>query len=166
MFMSLKKRICTKICPKKRPREIVIVYPFNIKKNKIFLIQEYIHHYDRKVWKFVSGGVDKKNKDYATRAHEELAEEVAMKSDNFYHIHSSERIFGNRGSHFYVAEDPIILKNPPENPDKDIITDSKWVTKDQFEVMMNSRELMWDEATMCALQVFRESITNKKQQNA
>lgn len=148
--------MCRKFCPKKKQREIVIVYPFNTQTNQIFLIQEYIHHYDKKFWKFVSGGIDKTGKDNLTHATEELAEEVGMESSHMYHIYSSERIFGNRGSHFYIAENPIIMEHPPENPDHDIITDSKWVTQDEFQIMLNNKELLWDEATMCALQVFNK----------
>lgn len=135
-------------------REIVIVFPFNTQTKEIFLIQEYIHHYDKKIWKFVSGGVDKNGKDYMTHAVEELAEEVAFGSDNFYHLYSSDPVFGNRGSHFYVAENPRILENPPENPDLDYITGTQWVNREAFQHMLDTKELLWDQATMCALQVF------------
>ena len=141
--------------PSRKDREVVIVYPFNTETKEIFLIQEYIHSYDRKFWKFVSGGVDKVDKDILTHAIEELAEEVAMQSDVVYHLYSSERVFGNRPMHYFIAEDPIIMKNPPENPDLDFITDTKWVNQTEFQKMLDSQELLWDQGTMCALQVFR-----------
>jgi 8-oxo-dGTP pyrophosphatase MutT (NUDIX family) len=155
MLKKLQIKFCKKYCPKKKPREIVIVYPFNTETQEIYLIQEYIHHYDRKFWKFVSGGIDKNGKDNLTHAREELAEEVGMESQNTYHLYSSEKIFGNRGSHFYVAENPIVMEHPPENPDTDIITDTRWVNQNQFQDMLDHKELLWDATTMCALQVFK-----------
>lgn len=156
MLKKLKKNICNKICHKKKPREIVLIYPYNTETNELFIIQEYIHHYKKSFWKFVSGGVDKTGKDLMTHAIEELAEEVAMTSDNLYHIHSAPKIFGNRGTHFYVAENPVIMEHPPENPDTDEIIDHKWVTEEQFNQMLDSKELLWDEGTMVASQVFRK----------
>jgi 8-oxo-dGTP pyrophosphatase MutT (NUDIX family) len=156
MLKTLHTKLINKIKPRKRVREVVIVYPFNTKTKQIFLIQEYIHHYDKKFWKFVSGGVDKDNKDLQTHAVEELAEEVAMQSDTLYHFYSSERVFGNRVIHYYIAENPIILENPPKNPDHDYITDTKWVDRNEFQRMLDDRELLWDQGTMCALQVFRK----------
>lgn len=156
MLKYIKNRLCRNFCPKKKPREIVIVYPFNTNTEELFLVQEYIHHYKKSFWKFVSGGIDKPGKSNREHAIEELAEEVAMKSDNIYHIYSAPKIFGNRGTHFYVAENPIVLENPPENPDQDIITESKWVDEREFQEMLDNRELLWDEATMCALQIFKK----------
>lgn len=141
--------------PSRKEREVVIVYPFNTETKEIFLIQEYIHSYDRKFWKFVSGGVDKVDKDIITHAIEELAEEVAMQSDVVYHLYSSERVFGNRPMHYFIAENPIIMENPPENPDLDFITDTQWVNEIEFQNMLDTKELLWDQGTMCALQVFR-----------
>jgi len=156
MFKKIKKQLCQKICPKKKPREIVIVYPFNTQSKKIFLIEEYIHHYKKSFWKFVSGGIDKSNTDNLMHAYEELAEEVSMHSDHIYHFHSSPRIFGNRGTHFYVAENPVIVNDAPENPDTDEIINQKWVTEQEFQEMLDSKVLLWDEGTMVALQVFRK----------
>jgi len=129
MLLNFQTKLFKKPTPDKKVREVVIVFPFNTKTKEIFLIQEFIHHYDRKIWKFISGGVDKDGKDMATHAIEELAEEVAMHSDAFHHLYSSELIFGNRGIHYFVAEDPVILENPPENPDLDYITDTRWVNQ-------------------------------------
>ncbi len=154
MLKYIKNRLCRNFCPKKKPREIVIVYPFNTNTQELFLIQEHIHHYKKSFWKFVSGGIDKSGKSNREHAIEELAEEVAMQSNNVYHIYSAPKIFGNRGTHFYVAENPTILETAPENPDSDIIVDTKWVHQTEFQRMLDDRELLWDEATMCALQVF------------
>lgn len=142
--------------PSRKDREVVIVYPFNTETKEIFIIQEYIHGYDRKFWKFVSGGVDKVGKDILTHAIEELAEEVAMQSNMFYHLYSSERIFGNRPMHYFIAENPVSMVTPPKNPDEDYITDTKWVNQTEFQKMLDNKQLLWDQGTMCALQAFRK----------
>lgn len=142
--------------PNRKDREVVIVYPFNTKTKEIFIIQEYIHSYDRKLWKFVSGGIDKPGKDIKTHAIEELAEEVGLESTEVYHLYSSERIFGNRGMHYFIAENPEVMNHPPENPDEDYITATKWVTQTEFQQMLDDQELQWDQGTMCALQTFRK----------
>lgn len=155
MLKILKSKLFAKEKSFKYVREVVIVFPFNTETKEIFLIQEYIHHYDRKFWKFVSGGVDKDGKDLQTHAVEELAEEVAMQSDSLYHLYSAERVFGARAIHYYVAENPTVMENPPANPDHDYITDTKWVSQTEFQRMLDAKELIWDQGTMCALQVFR-----------
>ena len=144
--------------PSRKDREVVIVYPFNTQTKEIFLIQEYIHGYDRKFWKFVSGGVDKIDKDIRTHAIEELAEEVAMQSTVMHHLYSAERVFGNRSIHYFIAENPVMMENPPENPDEDYITAAKWVNQAEFQKMLDDHELLWDQGTMCALQVFRRYL--------
>ncbi|MCH7415086.1 NUDIX hydrolase [Belliella sp. R4-6] len=154
MLESIEKKLVEK--PNKKDREVVIVFPFNTETREIFLIQEYIHTYDRKFWKFVSGGVDKVDKDIITHAIEELAEEVSMESSVFYHLYSSERVFGNRPIHYFIAENPMIMDNPPENPDTDFITAVKWVNLTGFQEMLDKQELLWDQGTMCALQAFRK----------
>lgn len=151
----LREKIFGKLCPKKKPREIVLVFPFNTETKKLLIIQEYIQHYKKAYWKFVSGGIDKNGKDIITHAREELAEEVGMKSDNLYHIYSAPKIFGNRGTHFYVAENTTIMVDAPENPDIDEIIDQKWVTESEFQDMLDTKELLWDEGTMVASQVFK-----------
>ncbi|MCI5050745.1 MAG: NUDIX domain-containing protein [Candidatus Pacebacteria bacterium] len=156
MLQTFKKKLCKILCSKKKPREVVIVYPFNTKTKELLLIEEYIHHYKKSFWKFVSGGVDKNDKDLITHAREELAEEVALESENLYHVYSAPKIFGNRGTHFYVAENPITMKHPPKNPDTDEILNHKWVNQEQFQKMLDVKELLWDEATMVALQLFRK----------
>lgn len=141
--------------PSRKEREVVIVYPFNTQTKEIFIIQEYIHGYDRKFWKFVSGGVDKVEKNILTHAIEELAEEVGMESLVVHHLYSSERIFGNRVMHYFIAENPTLMDSPPDNPDEDYITDAKWVNKTEFQKMLDNNDLLWDQGTMCALQAFR-----------
>lgn len=154
MLETLQKKLKEK--PSSKDREVVIVYPFNTLTKEIFIIQEYIHGYDRKFWKFVSGGVDKVDKNILTHAIEELAEEVSMQSDEVYHLYSSERIFGNRPMHYFIAENPILMENPPANPDEDYITDAKWVNQTEFQKMLDNKELLWDQGTLCALQAFRK----------
>lgn len=157
---KIKKYLCNKICPKKKIREVVLVFPYNTQDDTLFLIQEHIHHYDRAFWKFVSGGIDKSGKDNLTHAIEELAEEVGMYSDNIYHFHSFEPIFGARVIHCYIAEDPVLMEVPPENPDTDIITDSKWVNEERLWQMIDNKDLIWNESAMVAIQVVRKF--NKK----
>ncbi|KEO73257.1 NUDIX domain-containing protein [Anditalea andensis] len=154
MVETLQKKLVEK--PNRNEREVVIVYPFNTETNEMYVIQEYIHSYDRKFWKFVSGGVDKVDKNILTHAIEELAEEVAMESDVFFHLYSSEKVFGNRPMHYFIAEDPVVMENPPVNPDDDYITDAKWVDEEAFQKMLDNKELLWDQGTMCALQAFRK----------
>jgi 8-oxo-dGTP pyrophosphatase MutT (NUDIX family) len=144
MLQALQAELFKKTKPSNKVREVVIVFPFNTATKEIFLIQEYIHHYDRKFWKFVSGGVDKDGKDLQTHAVEELAEEVAMQSEVVYHLYSAELVFGNRGIHYFVAENPIVLENPLENPDHDYISDSKWVDQTEFQRMIDDKKLLWD----------------------
>lgn len=141
--------------PNKKEREVVIVYPFNTKTKKMYIIEEYIHSYDRTFWKFVSGGIDKIDKDILAHATEEMAEEIGMESDHVYHLYSSEKIFGNRGMHYFVAENSAMMVDPPANPDEDYITDAKWVNQQEFQTMLDDKLLQWDQGTMCALQAFR-----------
>ena len=151
---ALKKRICRCLCPKKPLREVVLIFPYNTETDELFIIQEYIHHYKKSFWKFVSGGVDKAGKDLFTHAQEELAEEVSMESDNLYHFYSFEKIFGNRGIHCYIAENPKLMKKPIDNPDLDIIEKGTWITEAMFQEMVNDHKLIWNEWAMVAQQVF------------
>jgi len=150
------KKIKSIFCSKKKIREVVLIFPYNIKTKEVLVIQEYIHHYDRAIWKFVSGGIDKTGKDNLTHAEEELAEEMGMESDNLYHFHSSEPIFGARIIHSYIAENPNLMKIPPKNPDTDIITDTRWVNETQLQKMIDEKDLVWNEGAMVALHVMRK----------
>lgn len=160
MIKKIRKRLRKRICPKKPLRDVVLIFPYDTEQKKILLIEEYIHHYKRSFWKTVSGGIDKKDKDNLTHAHEELAEEIGMKSYNLYHFHSFERIFGARAIHCYIAEDPVEMKHPPKNPDIDIITATKWIDETELWEMIDTKELIWNEGTMTAVQVMR-SYKNK-----
>lgn len=161
MIKKLKKKLRKKICPKKPLRDVVLIFPYNTQTNEILLIEEYVHHYDRAFWKTVSGGIDKKDKNDLTHAHEELAEEVGLKSYNLYHFHSFKGYFGSRVIHCYVAENPVEMKHPPENPDTDIITSTKWVDESELWNMIDSKELLWNEGTMVAIQIMRKYKNNK-----
>ncbi|MFT6361049.1 MAG: 8-oxo-dGTP pyrophosphatase MutT (NUDIX family) [Candidatus Paceibacteria bacterium] len=156
MIQKLKKKLCKRFCKKKPLRDIVLIFPYDTQENKMLVIEEFIHHYDRSFWKFISGGIDKQDKDNLTHAHEELAEEMGMQSENLYHFHSTEKIFGMRGIHCFVAENPKLMEHPPENPDTDIITDRKWLSQNEFQGMLDSKELIWNEGAMTALQIFRK----------
>jgi 8-oxo-dGTP pyrophosphatase MutT (NUDIX family) len=151
----LLKRLCKKICRQKPLREVVLVFPYNSERREILIINEFIHHYDRSFWKFVSGGIDKKDTDNFTHAREELAEELGMEAEKFYHLYSSEKVFGARGLHAYIAENPKKMKNPPINPDTDIITETRWVNEGELHRMIDTKEMLWNESSLMALQVFR-----------
>ena len=155
MITLIKKIFSKNEIKKKKVREIVIIFPYNTKTNEILLIEEYINHYDRRFWKAVTGGVDKEGKNEITHAREELAEEMGMESDNFYHLHSNQKVFGARGIHAYIAENPRVLENPPENPDTDVITDSQWINESTFWEMLDREDLLWNETALLAIQVFR-----------
>ncbi|MCD5389934.1 MAG: NUDIX domain-containing protein [Candidatus Pacebacteria bacterium] len=156
MLKSLKKKILKKFCVKKPLREVVLVFPFDTKEKKLLIMQEYIHHYKRAFWKITSGGVDKKGKDLITHAREELAEELGLEANNMYHLYSSEKVFGARGLHAYIAENPIKMKKPPINPDTDEVLQTKWITESEFWQMIENRELLWNESAIMAAQVFRK----------
>lgn len=143
--------------PSKKPlREIVLIFPFDKERKKLLIIEEYIHHYDRHFWKIVSGGVDKEGRSLMEHAQEELAEEVSLSSKHWLHFHSFEKIFGCRGIHCFIAEDPQLLETPIENPDMDIITSTRWVSEEEFHAMIDAKELIWNESTLVALQVFKK----------
>ena len=156
MFSLNRYNTKKKSISKKAPREIVLIFPYNTETNKIFIIREYIHHYERSFWKFISGGIDKEGKDNLTHAHEELAEEVAMNSKNLYHFYSFEKIFGNRGIHCFIAENPQLLDIPPENPDDDIIEKGEWISEQEFYTMLDENKMIWNEGAMVAVQIFRK----------
>jgi len=48
------------------------------------------------------------------------------------------------------------MENPQENPDADIILQSVWVNYEEFMHMLDTKQLMWDQASMAALMVFRK----------
>jgi hypothetical protein len=48
------------------------------------------------------------------------------------------------------------MEHPPENPDTDEIIDHQWINEQQFNNMLDNRELLWDEGTMVAGQVFKK----------
>ena len=154
--MNIFKKLFRKEKQKRAQREIVIVFPYNTETHEILIIQEYINHYDKKFWKAVTGGIDKEGKDAITHAHEELAEEIGMESKNMYHLHSNQKVFGARGIHAFIAENPMKLEHPPENPDTDVITDMKWINEETFWNMLDAKELLWNETALIAAQVFRK----------
>ena len=155
MLKSFKKKLRKRFCKRKPLRDIVLVFPFNTDTKEILIIQEYVQHYEKSFWKFVSGGIDKNNKDSLTHAREELAEELGLESDSFYLFHFFEPYFGSRSIYCFVAENPRVMVDPPENPDIDIIEQTRWVDVEGLQVMIDNKELIWNESTMVALQIFR-----------
>ena len=155
MFKKIRKKLCKTLCPKKKTLDIVIVFPINTKTKKVLLIQEYIHAYDQKIWKFASGGIDKSGKSPLEHAQEELAEELQLESEKFYHYYSFEKIFVSRETHCFVAENPTKMKKPPENPDTDFITNTKWVTEKELWKMIDNKQIIWKETVLVALNILR-----------
>lgn len=158
-FKILKRKCCKVICPHRRAKNIVIIFPLDIKNKKILLIEEYVHYYKRSLWKFVSGGIDKKGIDILAHAHEELEEEIGMKSDNVYEYYFFEKIFKFRKIYCYIAENPIKMKNPVENPDHkhhNFIKETKWVNYEELQKLVDNREIIWNESVLVALQILRD----------
>lgn len=162
-FKKIKKFFCKRICSRRRNKNIVIVFPVNIEQRKILLIEEYVHYYKRSIWKFVSGGIDKKDTDILTHAHEELEEELGMKSDNIYEYYFFEKIFKFREIYCYVAENPVYMKNPVENPDHkyhNFIKETKWVNYSELQQLVDDRDIIWNESVLVALQILK-GLENK-----
>ena len=155
MLKKLRKQICKKLCPPKISRDIVIIFPVDTAKKKVLLIQEYIHSYDQKIWKFASGNTDKSGKSLIEHATEELAEELKMEAKVFTHFYTFEKIFVSRRTHCFIAENPTIMPNPPENPDTDFITDTRWVSQSELWAMIDTKEIFWKETVLVALNILR-----------
>ena len=65
---------------------------------------------------------------------------------------------------YFVAKDLQELTESPDNPDFDIIEDTKWVTLEELQEMVDKKEVCWDNETLAALQALRKEITNQKSQ--
>lgn len=158
-YKSLKRKYCKIVCPRRRAKNIIIIFPLDTKNKKILLIEEYVHYYKRSVWKFVSGGIDKNDTNVITHAHEELEEELGMKSDSIYEYYFFEKIFKFRKIYCYVAENPVHMKNPVENPDHkyhNFIKETKWVNHAELQQLVDDRRIIWNESVLVALQILRE----------
>jgi len=162
LLRKLRKCCCKKICPRRRSKDIVIVFPYDTAQNKILLIQEYVHYYDKFIWKFVSGGIDKNGKDILQHAQEELEEELGMETKHFYEYYTFEKIFKFRKIYCYLAENPVEIILPKKNPDHrygNYINNRKWVSLSELQEMIDGKEIIWNESVLVALQILRE---NKK----
>ena len=49
-----------------------------------------------------------------------------------------------------------MMEHPPENPDTDVIVDSRWINEKEFYRMLDNQELLWNETALLAVQVFRK----------
>ncbi len=158
-FKNLKRRCCKIICPRRRSKDIVIILPYDTQNNRVLLIQEYVYYYDKLIWKFVSGRIDKKGKDPQQHAQEELFEELGMKTENMRTYYTFEKIFKFRKIHVYVAENPIEVIHPIENPDHkhgNYIHDQKWVDYETLMEMVKKREIIWNESVFVALNLMKD----------
>lgn len=152
------KAICNKFCKKPRQarNDIVIVLPYDKKNKKILLIKEYRKQYNKEIWKFVSGGMDKPHLDAEQTAQEELAEEIKMEAKDWSLFHKFDKLFSSVNIYYYVAENPNLMEVPIDNPDEeDIIVDQKWVNLDELWQMVDEKELIWKESVLVAINFLR-----------
>jgi len=161
MLNSLLKKLCIRQnikIPRQARKDIVIVLPYE--NQKILLIKEYRKQYDMEMWKFISGGMDKPHLNPLETSQEELAEEIKMESDKWSLYHQFDKKFSSVNIFYYVAENPTLMEYPIENPDEDdIIVDQKWVNLEELWAMVDSKELIWKESVLVAINFLREKET-------
>ena len=153
MLNSLLKKLCKK--PRQARNDIVIIFPYQ--EQKILLIKEYRKQYDMEMWKFISGGMDKPHLNPLETSQEELAEEIKMEADEWSLYHQFDKKFSSVNIFYYIAKTPRIMEHPIENPDEDdIIVDQKWVNLEELWAMVDSKELIWKESVLVAINFLRE----------
>jgi len=106
-------------------------------------------------WKLVSGWMDKAGYDALHVAQEELAEEIGMASEKWESVpsHNSDQGTIVVPMDYFIAHDPYTLPDPPENPDKDIVLDMKWLNLAQYHDFLDRGEIMWDRDALYTLKV-------------
>jgi len=127
------------------------------KDGEILLIKEFRAHEKGARWKAVSGWMDKDGLDNLTIAKEELAEEVGMAAENWEklpHFDIVDKTISIETSYF-IAHDPYLLEDPPENPDHDEIEQLRWVSLRAYEIMLENGEMMWDRDALYILQALK-----------
>ncbi|CAA6826436.1 MAG: NTP pyrophosphohydrolase [uncultured Sulfurovum sp.] len=152
------KTLCDKFCKKPRQarKDIVIVLPYDAQNKKILLIKEYRKQYNKEIWKFVSGGMDKPHLNPLQTAQEELAEEIKREAKEWSLFHQFDKLFSPVNIYYYVAHNPNLMAEPIENPDEeDIILDEKWVNLDKLWQMVDDKELIWKESVLVAINFLR-----------
>ncbi len=150
----LKKHKNTHRKPRQARNDIVIVFPYHNK--KILIIKEYRKDLDAELWKFVSGGMDKPHLDSLHTAKEELAEEIKMEAEDWSLYHQFDKKFSSVNIFYYIANSPQLMVNPIPNPDEDdIIIDQKWVNLEALWAMVDSKEIIWKESVLVAINFLR-----------
>ncbi len=148
---------------KKKRLSVVIIMPYRREDKKILIIEEFRKDFGIKMWKLISGGMDKENLTTLETAKEEMAEEVSMESEKWYKFHENEKIFNKTEITYFIAENPNKMKNPPENPDlDDFIIGEKWVNLEQLWEMIDKKEIFWNDSVFVAINFLREKNNLKK----
>ena len=140
--------------PRQARNDIVIVFPYHDK--KILIIKEYRKDQNAEMWKFVSGGMDKPYLDNLGTAKEELAEEIKMEAEDWSLYHQFDKKFSSVNIFYFIANNPQLMANPIENPDEDdIIVDQKWVNLEALWEMVDTKEIIWKESVLVAINFLR-----------
>jgi len=144
--------------PRQARNDIVIVFPYHNK--KILIIKEYRKDHDAEMWKFVSGGMDKPHLDSLGTAKEELAEEIKMEAEDWSLYHQFDKRFSSVNISYFVASNPQLMENPIENPDEDdIVVDQKWVDLEALWEMVDTKEIIWKESVLVAINFLRGKVS-------
>ncbi len=164
MRRNIKRWHCKKFCPRRYMKGIVIVIPYDREKNRILLIKEFIHYYDRAFWKFVSGGIDKGGLSILEHAQEELAEELQMKSSRWIHYYTFQEFFRSKKVFVFFAENTQELEKQKKNPDHRLgnyILERRWLGIDELWKMIEANEIIPQESVLVALRFLREQEKKK-----
>jgi len=137
----------------------VKVFPIN-EDGKMLVMKEFRIHEGSARWKFVSGWSDKKEMSFLDIAKAELAEEVALEADTWEEL-TTEALFMkkqtfNPNTRFFFCFDIKEMKNAPENPDRDTVEETKWISYAELWRMVETDPAMWDEDTLIALMLLRK----------
>lgn len=134
------------------------VHVIAVKEKSILLIREYRVHEGKERWKLVSGWIDKEHKTTQEIAQEELAEEAGLEAETWkewktYNTHGMTIGFITT---YFVARGISIMPNPPINPDHDEVRELRWVSENEFHMMLDEELTAWDHDAMHVLQLFKE----------
>ena len=81
-----------------------------------------------------------------------------MTSDKWECFHVLDTVGSTIGSKktFFVAYDPKLVTDRPENPDHDTVEDMKWVTLPELWKMLDNNEIEWSDRTIAGIQILRK----------
>lgn len=134
----------------------VRVYP--LQDEKLLMIHEQREISQKAKWRFVSGWMDKEGLSPEQTAREELMEEVSYDAKKFIPAFTLEKNGTTiQKSYEFVAIKPFKLETPIENPDADIILDTKWVTLDDLYSMLDAQEVQPANEILVAVQILRNA---------